>query len=251
MTDKQNALAKPGHRNDWLLLALSGIVLVALLSLGTWQIHRLEWKETLQDQIEDRLQREPVSVSPALELVRNGQDIEYLPIAVTGTFEHEFEQFFLATQNGISGWYVYTPLKIASSQHVFVNRGFVPFDNRDASTRRGGQVDGEVTISGLARSAPSSKPSFLVPDNEPAAGTYFWKDLEAMQKAAGLRDVLPFFIDANADPNPGGLPAGGVTIIELPNNHLQYAITWYGLAGALGAVLFVWFWRRKHKGGNS
>jgi surfeit locus 1 family protein len=51
-------------------------------------------------------------------------------------------------------------------------------------------------------------------------------------------------VDADKTPNPGGLPVGGVTIVDLPNNHLQYAITWYGLAAALVGVVFVWLRRR-------
>ncbi|TIS72154.1 MAG: hypothetical protein E5W94_31685, partial [Mesorhizobium sp.] len=62
----------------------------------------------------------------------------------------------------------------------------------------------------------------------------------AMAASAGLpagAGLVPFFIDADATPNPGGLPVGGVTIIDLPNSHLQYAVTWYGLAAALAGVL--------------
>ena len=75
-----------------------------------------------------------------------------------------------------------------------------------------------------------------MPDNDPAKNIFFWKDLDAMAASAGLprrATVLPFFVDADATPNPGGLPIGGVTTIDLPNNHLQYALTWYGLAAAL------------------
>jgi surfeit locus 1 family protein len=68
-----------------------------------------------------------------------------------------------------------------------------------------------------------------------------------MARSAGLdtASLLPFFIDAGKAPNPGGLPVGGVTIIDLPNNHLQYAITWYGLAAALAGVLGAWLWRKR------
>ena len=60
--------------------------------------------------------------------------------------------------------------------------------------------------------------------------------------------VMPFFIDADATPNPGGLPIGGVTIIDLPNNHLQYALTWYGLAAALAVVVVLWLHGRRKAG---
>ena len=119
------------------------------------------------------------------------------------------------------------------------NRGFVPYDRKDVALRAQGQVAGEVEITGLARSAPDAKPSSIVPDNDPGKNVYYWKDLSAMSVQAGLgaRDkVLRMFVDADDAPNPGGLPIGGVTMIELPNNHLQYAITWFGLALALLGV---------------
>ncbi len=88
----------------------------------------------------------------------------------------------------------------------------------------------------------------MVPDNDPAKNIFYWKDIRAMTATAGLptgAEVLPFFIDANDAPNPGGLPVGGVTMVDLPNNHLQYALTWYGLAAALMAVLGLWLWRSR------
>ena len=79
-----------------------------------------------------------------------------------------------------------------------------------------------------------------MPDNRPDLNYWFWVDLPAMAEATGLSDVAPFYIDADATPNPGGWPKGGVTQIDLPNDHLQYAITWFALAAAAVAVYAVW-----------
>ena len=91
-------------------------------------------------------------------------------------------------------------------------------------------------MTGLAREAPKEKPGYFVPDNEPAKRTFFWRDLTGM--AAGLSlgsgvRILPFFIDAGPGRAPGGWPVGGTTNVTLPNDHLQYAVTWYGLAAVL------------------
>ncbi len=78
-----------------------------------------------------------------------------------------------------------------------------------------------------------------MPENDTAKNVFYWKDLAAMTASAGLDTArtVPLFVDADATPNPGGLPLGGVTQVDLPNNHLQYAVTWYGLAVALAGVL--------------
>ena len=100
-------------------------------------------------------------------------------------------------------------------------------------------MEGVVTITGLARNPLPRKPSWVVPENEPDQNIFYWKDMQAMAARSGVPQdrLLPFFVDADDTPNPGGLPLGGVTIIDLPNNHLQYAFTWYGLALVLAAVL--------------
>jgi surfeit locus 1 family protein len=183
-----------------------------------------------------------------LQYGRTG-DVDYTPVTATGEFMHDAERHFFATWQGASGYYVYTPLRLVTGRVVFVNRGFVPFDQKDPKTRQQGQVSGPQTITGLARNPLPGKPSMMVPDNDPDKNIFYWKDLRAMAILSDLdvdRGVLPFFIDADARPNPGGLPRGGVTMIDLPNSHLQYAITWYGLAAALAGVMGVMFYRRRH-----
>ena len=86
-----------------------------------------------------------------------------------------------------------------------------------------------------------------MPDNRPDLNYWFWVDLPPMAAATSLSDVVPFYIDADATPNPGGWPKGGVTHIDLPNNHLQYAITWFALAAAAVVVYIVW---RRHGTGS-
>ena len=124
---------------------------------------------------------------------------------------------------------------------MLVNRGFVPLDRMDAATRREGQVAGIVTVTGLLR-LPEER-SWFTPADDPARGIWQERDPAAIAKAYGLARAAPFFIDADASPNPGGLPQGGETKLVFPNRHLEYAITWFGLAFALLAV-FVAFARK-------
>lgn len=222
------------------------VALAILLSLGTWQLYRLQWKEALVAEIAVRQKAAPASLADVERMVADGTDIDYLPATVSGTFDHAKEQYFFATDDGKVGYHVYTPLALDDGRTVFVNRGFVPEDLKAPSSRTAGQVGGAVTIIGLARAKLAAKPSWVVPENEPQKKLYFWKDLDAMAANASVPPdrLVAFFIDADAAPNPGGWPKGGVTQLDLPNNHLSYALTWYGLAAVL-VVVSVLAFRRK------
>jgi surfeit locus 1 family protein len=168
---------------------------------------------------------------------------------VAGVFEHEHERHFFATWKGQSGFYVYTPLKLDDGRRLLVNRGFTPYELKDPATRPAGQVERRVEVTGLAREPLAEKPSFVVPENDEAENIFYWKDRDRMAASVGLalgdENLVPFFVDAAKGAVPGGWPVGGVTIIDLPNNHLQYAMTWFGLAGTLLVVAAAWFWRRR------
>ena len=239
-------MAEPRSRPGAGLIAAIVVAFAILVSLGTWQAYRLEWKEALIAGIEARRHAPPAALDAVEKEAQSGTDIDYLPVAAAGTFDHAAEQYFFATDDGKVGYHVYTPLRLADGRTVFVNRGFVPEDLKDPAKRAEGQIDGAVTVRGLARAKLAGKPSWLVPANEPARKLFFWKDLDAMAANAGVPAgaLVPFFIDADAAANPGGWPKGGVTQLDLPNNHLGYALTWYGLAAALVAVSVLAF-RRK------
>jgi surfeit locus 1 family protein len=123
-----------------------------------------------------------------------------------------------------------------------INRGFVPTDLRDPARRPESLPEGEVTITGLVR-APEVRTSFT-PDDDPARNQWFARDPQAIAAARNLERVAPFLIDADASPNSGGWPRGGQTPLTLPNNHLQYAVTWYGIALTLIGVFTAFAWQR-------
>jgi surfeit locus 1 family protein len=237
-----------------LLAVLATLSLGVLLTLGTWQVQRLQWKEALIATIDERMEAAPRPLNDIETQLATTGDIEYWPIELEGTFRHEGERHFFATHQGASGYFVYTPFELERGRFLLVNRGFVPFDRKDPATRADGQVDGVVSVRGLVRERLAEKPSFIVPENDPAGNVFYWKDLGVMAETSGVgagENYLPFFVDADAAPNPGGLPVGGVTIVDMPNNHLQYAVTWYGLALALTGVTGVWLWRRwRLRGGD-
>lgn len=247
MTAEHNSTTVP--RGKRMAAALSGLVaFMILIGLGVWQSERLVWKENLLATIDARTHSAPIPLADALATGKPVDAMEYQPVTLSGVFDHQYERHFFATYDGASGFYVYTPLRQADGDWVFVNRGFVPYELKDPAKRAEGQVAGAVTVTGLLRPILAGKPSFIVPDNEPDKNMFYWKDFGAMRASSGLPQgdrVLELFVDADKTPNPGGLPVGGVTIIDLPNNHLQYAMTWFGLAAALAAVLGTWLWRAR------
>ncbi|GMB81273.1 SURF1 family protein [Shinella zoogloeoides] len=223
------------------------VALAILLSLGTWQVQRLHWKEALLADIAERRVAAPVPLADIEAMAARGEDIEYRPVTVSGVFANNRERHFFATWHGQTGYYIYTPLQLADGRFLFVNRGFVPYEAKEPEMRKQGQLTGEQTVTGLARARLAEKPSSIVPDNDLSKNIFYWKDLGAMASSTGIAAdrLVPFFVDAGDAPNPKGLPIGGVTQFDLPNNHLQYAVTWYGLAAALVGVALYALFRRK------
>lgn len=237
-------------KSKLVLMAVAALLLAVfacLIALGTWQVQRLHWKENLLSAIAERRTAPPVTLRDIEDSQASGADIDYRTVTVSGTFDHSKERHFFATWQGQTGFYVFTPLMQADGRAVFVNRGFVPYERKERATREMGEVSGPVTIHGLARVKLSAKPSSLVPDNDEVKNILYWKDLDTMARTVGLApgQVLPFFVDADATPNPGGVPVGGVTQFDFPNSHLQYALTWYGLAATLAVICGVSFFRRR------
>ena len=243
-----DAAKRPRHsRRFWIGLLLLPVALAILVSLGTWQVKRLHWKEDMLASIEQRSHAEPLDYNGIMAALEAGEPIDYRAARASGEFLHDKERHFFATFEGQSGFYLYTPLQLDDGRFLFINRGFVPYDRKAASTRPQSLVAGAQHVTGLARARLAEKPSSMVPENDEAGNIFYWKDLDRMAASVGLpaEMTLPFFLDADSTPVPGGLPRGGVTMIDLPNSHLQYAITWYGLALALAGVgIFGWMTRK-------
>src|SRR5262249_13525086 len=221
---------------------------LSTLSLGRWQVERRHWKEGLIAARTPSTTAAPIALPAA-----GGQlspaalaDLDYRHGAATGVFLHEREMYLAArTMEGSVGYQIVTPLQQGDGSVVLVNRGWVPETRKDPARRREGQVVGTVTVDG-ASGAPGVQ-HWLQPDNQPAQNIWFWSDLPAMAAHAGIAPdkLVPVFLEAGASPNPGGLPIGGQTKVNLPNDHLQYAITWYSLAVALAGI-YVLFYVQRH-----
>jgi surfeit locus 1 family protein len=220
--------------------------LVVLLGLGTWQVQRLFEKEAIIAERESRITAAPVELpAPGATIAPDTlAQLEFRRTVVTGEFLHDKELYLAArTMRGNVGYQIVTPLRLSTGGTLLVNRGWVPEAQKDPAKRAEGQVTGQVTVDGAIR-LPGHQ-NWLQPDNEPQNNVWFWPDLPAMAAAAGIsaNELTPVFLEAGPTPNPGGIPIGGQTKVNLPNDHLQYAITWYLLAVAL-AVIYVLYHRK-------
>jgi len=223
------------RRRAFNLVALG--MVATMLGLGLWQTQRLFWKRGLIAQREAALAAAPEAL-PA----RADAAWDFRRVAVEGRFRHELEFHLGASRpgGGELGYRILTPLVRADGSAVLVDCGYVPAKSRDPAARAEGQVAGPVRIEGLARIPP--KPNRFAPDNQPDRNFWFWIDLPAMGKIAGV-DLAPVVVEAGPAPNPGGLPRGRAPAHGLTDDHLLYALTWYAMAAAV-AVAY-WVWRRK------
>ncbi|MBO4225567.1 SURF1 family protein [Bradyrhizobium neotropicale] len=219
-----------------MLVALAALGVVALTALGVWQLERRTWKLALIDRVEQRQYAAPQPMpAPSSWHTITASSDEYRRVTVSGHFLHERETLVAAVTDYGRGFWVLTPLQTTDGATVLVNRGFVPPERREPSTRREGNPPGIVSVTGLLR-VTEPKGAFLR-SNDPAANRWYSRDVAAIAAARGLSQVAPFFVDADATPNGGGYPIGGLTVVRFPNNHLIYALTWFAMAIMLAAAL--------------
>jgi len=232
--------------------ALAAAGLAILVGFGFWQLERRVWKEDLIARVEARTKAPAVPILAEADWpnVSASRD-EYRRVSVSGRFQHAREALVytvLSEPKGRfsgQGYWVLTPLELGSGAIVIVNRGFVPLERKEPSSRREGQIEGPVTVTGLLRMPEI--PNWFTPANEPARGAWYRRDPAEIARNFSLVRAAPFMIDADATPVPGGLPQGGETRLVFLNNHLGYALTWFGLVLALLGVFTV-FARQRLRG---
>ena len=209
--------------------AITAFFFLVFCGLGVWQIERLSWKLDLIARVDQRVHMPaaPVPQEAQWPLVNAERD-EYRHVSVEGHFLHDKEALVYASTERGPGYWVMTPLQTTNGAIVFINRGYVPLDRKEPASRAEGQVAGEVTVIGLLRITEPK--GTLLRSNDPKDGRWYSRDVIAMGAQAGLDHVAPFFVDADATPNPGGFPVGGLTVVSFRNSHLSYALTWFAMA---------------------
>jgi surfeit locus 1 family protein len=214
-------------------------LLAVLIALGVWQLERKAWKETLIADFEARRQAQPVALP---DPVGDPEALLFRPLRVEGTFLHEAELYIGArTYKGQSGYRVVTPLRLDDGRGLLVDRGWVPPEAKDPEARLAGLPSGRVTLVGLARQGGWHGSDWLRPANDPAGNLWLWVDLAAMSEAADLaRPVTTIYLQALPGQHDGRYPIAVAGPVDLRDDHLQYAITWFALAAALLVIYLVY-----------
>lgn len=223
----------------------AAICFAILVALGVWQLQRLAWKEALIAQIDARVHQPPEALPPQSQWAGlKPDDYEYRHVRARGSYLPGEILIFrssapaAADRNAGPGYQVMAPFALDGGGAVLVNRGFAPLAWKDKPDMRTTPPAGEVEISGLMRGPEERNP--FTPADDPAKGLFYTRDPAAMATALKLADPAPFALDLDADPAAKGWPHGGATELNIPNNHLSYAWTWFGLAATLVGVFGVW-----------
>jgi len=223
------------------LFIFLGLALLTFLALGTWQVYRRSWKLDLIARTDARVHALAAAPPGPADWPRlNEESDEYLHVVLHGRYLPGRDTLVQASTELGAGWWVLTPLSEPDGTIVLINRGFVPDAQREHCEP---PADGEQTVTGLLRlSEPHGR---WLRANEPGAGRWFSRDVAAIAQARGLAPattIAPYFVDTEGSGvQSTRWPAGGLTVIQFPNNHLSYLLTWYGLAAlTLVAMRIVW-----------
>jgi len=231
------------------------IIPVTTFALGTWQVKRLEWKNGLINDLKTKTQKPPIPL-PNDVLVDGGRikELEYRRVSVEGEFDHAKEIFIgpralqtdkpsgggggLIGQSGQYGFQVVTPFVLTSGERILINRGWVPRKDKNPKSRKEGQIEGTILLTGLLRSN-EKRPQFT-PAVQPNSLDWHYRDVNEFSE---ILNTLPVLLDADSTTTIPGGPVGGQTQVHLRNEHMNYILTWYSLTAA---TLFMIYQYRKN-----
>lgn len=206
-------------------------MLLVLIGLGTWQVYRLHWKERILAAIAAAEAAPPVPLPP--------NPAPYMKVSVTGRFAFDDAAQYGAevrdTRAGPTlGFFQVVPLMRQGASTILVERGWIP-------EKREQPLDdpaGEVTVTGYVR--PGDVPHWFSPADDEATRQFFTLNPRRIGAAVGVTNVAPFILIALGPSAAQAYPAPAQHLPRPPNNHLSYAITWYGLAVVLVVMFGIW-----------
>jgi surfeit locus 1 family protein len=234
-----------GRRGVVVPAILTLMLLACLIGLGSWQISRKAWKEGLIDTLTQRLTAAPSELPPPQRWAELSEaEDEYRRVRFTAAFVAREDALVFTSGSTFRpdvtgpGYWVFAPAKLAGGGLVVVDRGFLPNGEADPAMREAGAAGTEIEMVGVMRWPEAS--AWFLPAPEPTHNLWFVRDQLSIAKAKSWGEVAPFFIELESPSPPGGLPAPGPLKATLPNDHLQYAITWFSLAAVIAVAFGFW-----------
>jgi surfeit locus 1 family protein len=229
----------------WPVLLATAVGLAILVTLGIWQVERLQWKEALLAQLAANAAAAPVDLAAVERLTVEGRDPEFLRVSFKATYKHDSWKKMISTYQGGQGWSIIAPAVTTDGYAVMIDRGRLPgqrLENFDQPT-------GELQMTGVIRTHKFGQGAFD-PDNDPKANLWYWWDVPAMLATSGLPQGLkpfPYVVQLLPGTTDVEFPEPEEPRANLANNHLGYAITWFGLALTLLGVsgFYVWDLRKR------
>lgn len=207
------------------------VMLIVLIGLGTWQLHRLQWKEAVLSQIATAEASPPIALSL--------EPAPFTKVFATGRFRFDRAAQFGAEVRDLRtgptmGTYQIVPLVRENAATIMVNRGWAP---RTRNTPLDEPSD-IVTVTGYVRNG--DKTSWFSAADDTPTRQFYTLDPRVIAAAVGVVDAEPFVLVALGSSRIGTFPELAQRLPRPPNNHLAYVITWYGLAAALVVIFAVW-----------
>lgn len=235
------APARRRFRLDLRLTFCAVPALAVLVGLGAWQLQRLDWKEGVIAERAARLAAPPLAIEDIGDADWRG--LEHRRVRLSGRYLHDREMLVVnRLRRGQAGYGLVTPLVLGDGAAVLVDRGWVPLSWPEGP-RAGRPPAGEDGAAGLLRAG--GRLNSWQPDNDPAAGQWFFVDVPRMSAHAGLGRARPYYVRLLPEPGRTGFPVPRGAGEPIPNRHLEYALTWFALAAALVAVFALYHVRRR------
>ena len=220
---------KQKQRSIWPVITVGFIGTAMLVGLGLWQVARLSEKESQIASLEARLSAPAIALSEVIERYERDEDIEFLRVNLTGTLDHASERLKLSANKGSAAWQVLTPMLTDDGIFLLLDRGLVPENQRDPKAR--GLTNTVTSLPAIVRLHAGGQGTFD-PENDVDGNQWFWWDIPTMLSSVQIpidAKVAPFILQRLPMPSENTVPEAVQPKASLRNNHLGYAITWFGL----------------------
>jgi cytochrome oxidase assembly protein ShyY1 len=238
------------------LALFSALMIAVLVSLGVWQLQRRVAKHALIAALTERLAADPIALPPPTDWAQlTPSHDEFRRVSFAARYAAQPDAMVYSSGSAIRsdvsgpGTWAFMPVQLAGGARVAINAGFVPNSLQDrAQQDRAAKslVTGEpVRLTGYLRFPETG--GALTPNPDADKRLWFVRDIAAMAATLGWGEVAPFYIDLEAPVPASGVPKPGPLGVRLKDDHLQYAITWFGLAATVTIGFAVWAFGQRRR----